>query len=339
MCPAVKADAYGHGAVTVARRLEDWGADMLGIATVEEGAELRRAGVKIPLLLLGLSVPEEIPEIVAWDLTPVVCDAEYVEALDSAARMKKKVLKVHLKVDLGMGRLGCQPSETPALAKKIVHAVHLEWEGLCTHFPASDNGRREPTAGQVRAFIEVVRTLKEAGFQAPIVHAANSGAILDFPESHFNMVRPGIVLYGYPSSASAQERTAFRPVMELRSRISFLRRLPAGSSLSYGMTYILEKESWVATVPAGYGDGYSRLLSGKAPVRVGGRIFLVSGRICMDQFMIDLGSEAPPCRRWDDVILFGPEGPTARDLAELMGTIPYEITCMVSRRVPRVYVE
>ncbi len=337
---AVKADAYGHGSPQVAQTLQQEGVEYLGVATLEEASELRREKITLPILLLGIPHPEEIPEAAGLNLAFVVSDAEHLGWIGEATRGQRMKVPLHLKIDVGMGRLGIVPESAISLARSIGKYPQLYWEGVMTHFPSSDNGEVQPTSEQNKIFTQVIADLKAAGYEFELIHAANSGAILDHPETHHTMVRPGILLYGYTPTFEHRERRNFYPVMQLESRVVLLKSLPRNATLSYGQTYVLEHDAVVGVVGCGYADGYSRGLSNRGRVRIGDKFFQVSGRVCMDLFMVDIGN-ASDVSRWEKVILFGPfqDGPDAWDLAQILDTIPYEITCAVSRRVPRVYAE
>lgn len=340
LCMAVKADAYGHGAPAVARVAEEEGIDCAGVARVGEGAELRRAGIRMPLLLLGLPIPDEIPQLVASRLTPLVGDLSLAEALSAEAAASGTPVSVHLKVDTGMGRIGCSAAEAPELAARIVRLPGLSLAGLCTHFPVSDGREKAFTRSQVEALRLCAEDLRRRGLEPGILHAANSGAVLDLPEAHLDMVRPGILLYGYYPSRDQERHLAVKPLMELKTSVVFLKRVEAGTPISYGSTYRPSRATVIATLPVGYADGYSRALSNRADVLIRGRRYPVVGRICMDQCLVDVGPD-PEVARYDEVTLFGPDprGPSAEELAERTGTISYEITCLVSKRVPRVTVD
>lgn len=337
---AVKADAYGHGATRVASVLEAEGVDFFGVATVEEAALLRRAGIRGAILLLGVPHPAEIAPSLELGLSFVVSEPDQLDRLADAARGTRYRLPLHLKIDVGMGRLGTVPERAVDLARRIRGHPRLHWEGVMTHFPCSDNGREEPTRSQNRMFLATLRELSAAGFDFEIVHAANSGAVLDHPETHHDMVRPGILLYGYTPAPNHPDRERFHPVMQLESRLVLLKELSEGSPLSYGQTYRLSRAGTVGVVGIGYADGYPRGLSNRGRVRIGEAVYTVSGRVCMDLLMVDLGP-ASSHRIWDRVVLFGPyrEGPDAWEVAGVLDTIPYEVTCGVSWRVPRVYVD
>lgn len=339
----VKADAYGHGVQEVVHAALAEGVEYLAVAAVDEGAELRSVGITAPVLLLSLPLLDEVPDIVRLGLTPIVAGEEHLSAIEGEAGRQGRVVDVHLKVDTGMGRIGCKPEEAPNFARRISASSRLRLGGIGTHFPVADmNAEKHEafTRAQIAALAAVVAEVRRLGIDPGMVHAANSGAIVSYPESHFDLVRPGIVLYGYYSSHQQSRRFDFRPVMELESRIVFIKRVPAGTGISYGLTYHTSEETTIATIPCGYGDGYSRLLSGKAKVLVNGKLCPIAGTVCMDQLMIDLGPQNA-AKLFDRVVLFGPDdgAPTAEDLADIMGTIPYEVTCNINKRVPRVYTD
>ncbi|MEI8094909.1 MAG: alanine racemase [Spirochaetales bacterium] len=347
LCAAVKADAYGHGAVLIARRLKEAGVSHLGVATVEEGLELRRAGITGAILLYGALQDDEWADAVGCDLQPLVSSRSHVELLAEAGRQAGKVVPVHLKIDTGMGRLGCPPEVAGELAHSIVHNLHLEFEGLCTHFASSEAPGPISVARQLERFGVVLDELDSRGFEARYVHAANSGALLGQPDyrahaTRFNLARPGISLYGYPPDRD-QPIAGLRPVLELVSRVAHLKTVGAGTALSYGSRYITREKSDVATVPIGYADGYRRSFTNLASLLVGGRLYHVSGTVCMDQLLVDVGPDSG-LSVGDEVVLLGearpgePSPPDADDLAALAGTISYEILCGLARRVPRVEV-
>ena len=341
VCAAVKANAYGHGAVPVARTLREEGVEVLGVATPFEGEELREAGDRGRILLLGPSLPEEIPITVSAGLEPMIVDERYLGALETAlaAQTKPAELPVHLKVDTGMGRVGCLPGEAVGIARRIDSHPRLKLAGIATHFPVADSDTEEDMAfthRQAEHLKSVVRNLADEGIDPGIIHAANSGAVALSPEYAFGMARPGISLYGYGRLIPGGH--PWTPVMEMKTRISALKKVKAGTSVSYGRTWKADIDTWIATLPVGYADGYSRRLSNRARVLIRGRGYPVVGTICMDQCMVNLGEETD-ISLYDEVTLFGPdpEGPDAEDLAAIIGTISYEITCGISARVPRVY--
>jgi len=338
ICVPVKADAYGHGSVAVSRCALEAGAQYLAVADVAEGAELRRAGIAAPILLLSQALPQELPAIISQELIPLVSDEEFIEAAAQAAGRAKKQLTVHLKVDTGMGRLGCRPENAAALAAGIASRKNLVLGGTATHLSVSDS--REPgdvayTKEQLRRFMEAIAAIKKAGIEPGIIHAANSGALMFHEDSYFDMIRPGLFLYGYSLGATAEE-FSIAPVMELRSAVVSIKRVKKGEAVSYGRTWIAPQDTFIGVIPAGYADGLSRFLSNNHSVNIRGRAYPLAGRICMDQCMVDLGTETP-VQRWDEAVIFGPGFITAADIAEKLGTIPYEITCNINKRVPRLY--
>ncbi|HUV05940.1 MAG TPA: alanine racemase [Armatimonadota bacterium] len=336
ICPAVKADAYGHGAVEASRALLDAGAEMLGVATVEEGLELRQARIHAPILLLGCILPDQIPEAIRCELTMAVCDHSSAAGISREAQAADRRVKVHIKVDTGMGRIGAQPEEAVDLTLGISKMPGLEIEGIFTHFPCANEEDLSFTHQQIREFQQIIQAIEDAGLHIPLRHAANSGAILNVPESYFDMVRPGIMLYGLYDST---HRIELRQSMTLKSKIAFIKELAAGKTVSYGRTFTAARRTLVATVPIGYADGYNRLLSNKAAALVHGKRVPVIGRVCMDQTMLDV-TEVSSVSVGDEVVLYGRQGDECiriEEIAALLGTISYEVVCAVGKRVPRVY--
>jgi len=347
ICVPIKADAYGHGAVRVAVAAIRAGAEYLAVASPQEGIELRESGIVAPILLLSLPIPEELPQIVANRITPLVSDEEFAREVAAAARENHEATgertPVHLKIDTGMGRIGCESEDAAALASAVAGMEELAIEGTATHLAVSDSLAPDDiayTEGQIRRFAEALDAIKAAGIDPGIAHAANSGGVALHPSSWFGMVRPGILVYGYPPAPELSDRVAVKPVMELETRIVFLKKIKRGQSISYGREWTADAETTIATLPVGYADGLPRRLTHKASVLIGGRRYPIVGRICMDQCMADLGPDAD-AKRWDRAVVFGPDtlGPSAEDLARELGTIPYEITCGINRRVPRVYLD
>jgi alanine racemase len=363
---AVKADAYGHGAAVIARASLAAGASFLGIARAGEGAALREEGIDAPILLFSQCLPEEIPEVIKNRLIPLVSDGEFVAILDRAAAEAGVRLPVHLKIDTGMGRMGCSPAEAPAVARQIAACAALEYAGTATHLAVSDSAApddRAFTERQIACFTDALDGIRAAGLNPGIVHAANSGAIILHPGAWFDMVRPGIVLYGYnmvsaietadtmpigdiktspisrhlPLKRQMPDRIlAVEPVMELRTNVVLIKPVKKGETVSYGRTWAAPQDTHIAVLPVGYADGMPRLAGNKWQAVIGGKTYPLVGRICMDQCMVDIGPD-PTVRRWDEASLFGGPAPSAAVLAERVGTIPYEITCNINKRVPRVY--
>jgi len=335
----VKAQAYGHGAVPISRQLMRCGADMLGVALVEEGRELRTAGIDAPILLMGSLFPEQAEAAVALGLTPVVYTISAARALSDAARKLKTAVSVHVKIDTGMGRIGLAPADAPAFITELRRLAGIDVQGLMTHFADADLREKQFAAKQMELFELLVRDLVAARLDVPLRHAANSAAVLDFDRALFTMVRPGLMLYGYNPLERDQDEGGLRPVLSLVTRIAYIKKVAAGVPISYGRTFETKRESLIATLPIGYADGYSRGLSNRGEVIVRGRRIPVVGRVCMDMTMIDVTDVSGVCEG-DEVMLIGSQGSeriTASDIAVKTGTIPYEVLCGISSRVPRIY--
>ncbi len=337
----VKADAYGHGAVNIAKHLLKNGADRLAVADLDEAVELRRAGIDAPILILGASFDEDCEMLVKYDITPAVFLYDFAKKLSDAAKKLGKTAKVHIKIDTGMSRIGYVSGvDDEAVTEEILRISNLPnifIEGIFSHFATSDEKDSEYTKKQFSEFMAVCDLLKKKGLDIPIRHIANSAAIMMYPETHLEMVRAGIILYGfYPSEEVNKDKLALERVMTLKSRITLIKEIK-DRGVSYGKTYIARRNTKVATVPVGYADGYTRLLNNKAKIAVNGEPVDVIGRICMDQCMIDV-TNVHNINIGDEVIIFGKEVVTADEIAESLGTINYEIVCMLSRRIPRVYI-
>ena len=338
----VKANGYGHGAVPVAKKLEALGVDMLSVACVDEGIELRRAGVSTPILCMGVTPAQLAGELLDFDITQTVEDLPAGDALSREAVRLGKTLRVHLKVDTGMGRLGVYwgDGDNSAAARTLIRLCELpglEVEGMFTHFGMADSDENY-TIGQLRRFLAARAALEAAGERLKIYHCAASSAVLHYPCTHLDMVRPGIALYGYYPDPERDRDCGveLQPVMRLYSRISALRPMPAGSRISYGGTAVLERDSRLAVLPMGYGDGLPRALSNKLQVRIQDRLCPVVGRVCMDMCMADV-TDLPQVQVGDVAELYGP-GLTDRAAAQA-DNISYELLCRVAPRVPRVYWE
>jgi alanine racemase len=331
----VKADGYGHGAVAVARAAVGAGAAMLGVATTEEGVELRRAGVRVPILLLGYTPPEDAETAVAHDLAVMVFQPEAARILSAVAVREGRPVRTHLKIDTGMGRLGVTPAGAVTLAREMASLPGLILEGCCTHLATADELDLEPAQAQLETFSAVLRRLQDAGIRPGIRHAANSAALLALPQAHLDMVRPGIALYGLPPAPHLAGRATLRRAMRLCARISHVKRVAAGTPIGYGRDYRAERATTIGTVSAGYADGYPRLAGNRVHVLLGGRRVAVAGRVSMDQCTIDAGNAA--VRVGDEVELWG-EDIRVEDVAAAAQTIAHEILTGVSRRVPRVFV-
>jgi alanine racemase len=334
----VKANAYGHGLVRVATELLAEGADYIGVAFLEEGETLRAAGVKAPILVLGAVATAQIPRFLAAGLDIALPSLEKAKAVSQAAVAAGVKARVHLKIDTGMERIGVHWYSARPFVDEVLRLPGLDIVGLFSHFATSDEElgfARE----QLARFREVLGYLESIGARPPLVHMANSAALVNLPESRFDMVRPGILLYGYEPTSLA--RVGFEPVMRLMSKVVYFKVTEEGAGVSYGSTWRAPRRTRIATVPIGYGDGYSRALSNKGEAIIRGRRYPVVGRVCMDQLMVDLGPEGE-AYNGDEVLLFGTKNGDSVDAEELcrrLDTIPYELTCMVNGRVPRIYVE
>ncbi len=331
----VKADAYGHGAPEVARQAVEAGAASLGVATTDEGVQLRRAGIGGPILLLGYTPPEEADVVVAHDLSVTVFQMEVARALSHAASRAGRQVRIHIKIDTGMGRIGVAPTEAASAVREAAGLDGILLEGCFTHFASADEPDLGPARAQLEIFRSVLRQLEKARLPTGVRHAANSAATLALPESHLDLVRSGIALYGIPPAPHLGGRLPLRRVMRLRARVTHVKRVPAGTAIGYGRTYRPERTTTIATIPVGYADGYPRLLSGRGEVMLGGHRVPIAGRISMDQCMIDAGTTA--VRVGDEVELWGEHVPV-EEVADLAHTIAYEVLAGVSRRIPRVFV-
>ena len=343
MIAVVKTDAYGHGAVRIAEMMEPeayiWG---FAVATTEEAVELRRAGIRKPILCLGFVFPQDYDLLVRLQIRPATFKLSMARQLSEAASRAGMILPVHLAVDTGMGRIGFQVCEEDAdEAAEIAKLSNLKVEGLFTHFARADERDKDYTQEQFRKYCRFEQMLEERGVSIPLRHAANSASIMELPGTHLDAVRAGITIYGiYPSDEVDRNLMPMKPAMSLISHICYIKKVPAGTSISYGGTFVTERESRIATIPVGYGDGYPRSLSNKGSVLIRGRRAPIVGRVCMDQFMVDVTEiEA---EEFDRVTLLGQDGKdavTADELGRLSGRFPYELVCDISKRVPIVYVD
>ena len=349
----VKADAYGHGAVQVAKTAVEAGADWLGLARLNKVAEIRQAGIKVPILVFGYIHPSQAAMINDLDLVATVYDFEMAKALSSKAILLNRPVKVHLKVDTGMGRVGMvigrnnkslanKTARKEALKEieKIIKLPGIDFNGIYTHFAAADHKDRTYTDLQIELFASLLDDLKKKKIEFEICHAANSAGIIEFPESHFDMVRAGISIYGlYPSSEVDKSKVKLAPAMTLTSIVTSVRKVAKGFYVSYGMTHETQKATRLASVPVGYADGFSRRFSSNSFMLVKGHRAPVVGRICMDQTMIDVGN-IPNVKTGDEVVLIGSQGNKtigADELAARINTINYEIVSALTFRVKRIY--
>ena len=336
----VKANAYGHGDVEVSRAALDAGADCLAVALVEEAVRLRASGLDCPVFVLFEPPPDAARLVVRHDLTCTVYTSEMAEALSEAALSVGRRARVHIKVDTGMRRVGVYPDEVRGFAARLGGLAGLEVEGVYTHFAVAADPGDPFTERQMDLFDAAADEAETALVRTLVRHAAGSAGVLAFPRSHYNMVRPGIAIYGLPPSAAFAGSGGLRPAMSLGGRVALVRKVRAGEGVSYGLAFAPERDTWIATLPLGYADGLSRLLSGRAEVIIEGRRRPVVGVICMDLCMVDLGTEPVPAGAPFTVIgKQGDEEITIDEIASRLGTINYEVACMVSSRVPRVHVD
>jgi alanine racemase len=335
----VKAQAYGHGAVPFARRLTELGAGMLGVALVEEGRELRDAGIKLPILVMGPVFPEQAGVLVQLGLTPALFSRAFARALSDRAGREARTVPVHVKIDTGMGRIGLRPEEAGGFIAEIATYPGIVVEGLMTHFADADLRDKQFAEQQMERYEVLVRSLEAKGIAVPLRHAANSAAVLEYDRALLTMVRPGLMLYGYDPLEN-RSNLDLRPVLSWTSRIAFIKIVPAGTPISYGRTFVTKRESLIATVPVGYADGFDRSLSNRGQALVRGVRVPVAGRVCMDMIMLDV-TDVTAVAEGDEVVLIGAQGKeriTADDLAAKTGTIAYEVLCGISGRVPRIAV-
>lgn len=338
----VKMDAYGHGAVEVARAVEPlsyvWG---YAVATVDEAMQLIHAGRKKPVLVLGIAFRDQFDTIVEHEIRTAVCEKAMAKQLSEIAVKQNKICRIHIKIDTGMSRIGFQVSDkTAEEIRQISLLPNIEIEGIFTHFARADERSKTATYEQLKLFQNMIKEIEETGVRIPLKHCSNSAGIVEIPEANLDMVRAGITLYGlWPSDEVRKDLISLKPVMSLKSHISFIKELPAGRSISYGGTYQTAVPKKVATIPVGYGDGYSRGLSNKGYVLIRGRKAPILGRVCMDQFMVDV-TDIPDVTEEDPVTLLGTDGAytiTMEELGTLSGRFNYEFACLITPRVPRVY--
>ena len=335
----VKANAYGHGAFEITRALHRLGVRRFGVATVEEGTELRRAGIVDQIVVLGAVLPGQLDDLIAHGLTPVIYDLPLMQELVKVLPPSAKPDPIHIKIDTGMGRLGLAPEQVTMGLHVADLGRTLSLEGIMTHMADADNSDHQFTAAQIARFRSIVDRLTLKGFKPPLIHMANSAGILVHPAAHFSMVRPGIMLYGYHTLSHRREHVALQPILSWYTTIAAIRTIAEGDGVSYNRTFTATKPTRIAVLPVGYADGYSRLLSNKGSVLIGGRRAPVVGRVCMDMVMVDV-TEIPQARSGDSVALIGQQGAeriTAEDIADGIGSISYEVLCSIGPRVVRSY--
>ncbi len=338
----VKADAYGHGTLETVPTLLESGATRLAVSMIDEAIQLRKIGIEVPILVLSYTDPRRVHELIQYNITQTVYSHELAEALSEEALRQGTKAKIHIKIDTGMTRVGFKPGYSAV--KDVVAIMKLKGiivEGIFTHFAVADEKDRTYTIQQFELFDSIIEELNRIGVLIPIRHVSNSAAILQYPEMTLEMVRPGVILYGiYPSSEVDRSIISLKPAMTLKANIILVKDVEEKVSVSYGRRFTTARKSRIATIPIGYADGYSRLLTGKARVLVNGQYAPVVGTICMDQCMIDVTDIEGDVKLGDEVVLMGRQGDkeiTADEIASLMGTIPYETVCIIGKRIPRVY--
>lgn len=338
----IKTDGYGHGAPAIATELEPveylYG---FAVATAEEALQLRRHGIQKPILILGYVFPEHYPQLIEQDIRLTVFTQEMAEQLAKDAQKLNKDVLIHIKIDTGMNRIGMQvKEESVKIIAQIASLPHIIPEGIFTHFARADETDKSAAKEQFAQFTQMIKMTEDAGIHIPYHHCANSAGIIDLPQTHMDLVRAGIILYGlWPSEEVQKERIDLQPVLELFSHVAYVKQLEAGKSISYGGAYTTKKTQTIATIPAGYGDGYPRSLSNQGYVLIHGKKAPIVGRVCMDQFMVDV-TDIPQVKTGDKVVLAGKDGEeviTLETLAKLSGRFHYEFTCCLSKRIPRVY--
>lgn len=341
MMGVVKADAYGHGAVPVAKAIEDL-VDAYGVAMPEEGVELRKAGLTKPIIILGYTAPEMAELAIRYDITMAVFQSEIAEQYNEIAKQLNKKAKVHIKLDTGMSRIGylCREESLEDI-EKISNLSNVEIEGMFTHFSKADETDKTFAKNQLKQYMEFADALTARGITLSCKHVCNSAGIIDIPEGDLDMVRFGVTMYGmYPTDEVTKERMPVTPAMEVKTHISYIKTLPAGVGISYSGTFVTEKETRVATLSVGYGDGYPRGLSGAGRVLIHGKSAPILGRICMDQCMVDV-TDIPEAKQGDVVTLLGKDGGDFISAEEIGATVGnsfhYEVVCDISKRVPRIY--
>lgn len=335
----VKANAYGHGIQQVSKFVIQHGcADYLGVAFPEEGVQIREAGVKAPIHAFALPSQRQIELFFDYNIEPTISTINESKWLNTVGQKRKKTIPVHLKIDTGMSRLGVTVAELPEFLKTLARLQRIEIKGVFTHFATADETDKTFSKKQLSDFHHALEILIQQGIEPELIHCANSATILDLPEACFSMVRPGVMMYGHYPSHETTESIPLKPAMVVKSRVSMVKRIQAGDSVSYGRRFIAQQPTTIANIPIGYADGYFRLLTNKSQVLIGGTAFPVVGSICMDQMMANVGDA--DIRVGDEVVIFGKQGKnqiTALQLADILGTIPYEICCAISARVPRIY--
>ncbi|SFC58606.1 alanine racemase [Bacillus sp. 491mf] len=342
MMAAVKANGYGHGAVQVAKAAIEAGIHQLAVAFVDEGIELREAGVTVPILVLGYTSVEAVKDAIEYNIMITVYRIEDLKGINDIANQLEKSARIQVKIDTGMSRIGLQEDEVLLFLEELKNMKHIEVEGMFTHYSTADEADKTYTNMQTGLFEQAVNTAKELGIHLPYIHSSNSAGSMELGNTFQNMVRVGIGIYGmYPSKEVDHTAVSLKPALSLKSKVAHIKQAKKNRGVSYGNTYVTTGEEWIATVPIGYADGYNRQLSNKGYALINGIRVPVIGRICMDQLMLDV-TKALPVHVGDEVVFYGSQGKESLnvdEIADTLGTINYEVTCMLSRRIPRIYIK
>ncbi|MBC8258993.1 MAG: alanine racemase [SAR324 cluster bacterium] len=334
----VKSNAYGHGLIRVAKFYEELAVDCLGVALLEEGILLRKSGISLPIVVFGGVLTNQISEYLKWNLEFFLSSSENIRELERICEACEQQAVVHLKLDSGMGRVGCIAEDSAGFIEKAVFSKHIFVKGVCSHLACADDPEDPMTVEQLERFLDAVSVFERLGVRVPIRHLANSGGVLYFPQTHLDLVRPGILLYGVYPEPDSPHLLDVRPALQLKSQVSFHKSVPNGFTVSYGATWTSTKRAEIATVPLGYGDGYRRAFSNRGEVLIGGKRQAIVGRVCMDQFMVkskNVRSEAGT-----EVLLIGEQDGqsiTVEEMSAWAETIPYEILTNLNERIPRIY--
>ena len=334
----VKSNAYGHGLVKVAQLYEKLAVNCLGVALLEEGIRLRESGINLPIVVFGGVLPTQITEYLEWNLEFFVSSPEILRITETICKSASQRATVHLKLDSGMGRVGINTADCASFIEEAVRAQHITVKGVCSHLACADDPENPFTLEQVERFLTAVSVFERLGVEMPLRHLANSGGVLYFPQTHLDLIRPGILLYGVYPDASSPHVLDVRPALQLKSQVAFHKSIPAGYSVSYGSTWTSARASNISTIPLGYGDGYRRQLSNCGEVLINGKRRSIAGRVCMDQFMANCENEA--IKTGDEVVLIGQQQDqciTVEEISALADTIPYEILTNLNERLPRIY--
>ena len=342
MMAAVKANGYGHGAVEVAKAAIEAGINQLAVAFVDEAIELREAGINVPILILGYTSVAAAEEAIQYDVMMTVYRSEDLQGINEIANRLQKKAQIQVKIDTGMSRIGLQEEEVKPFLEELNRMEYVEVVGMFTHYSTADEIDKSYTNMQTSLFEKAVNTAKELGIHIPYIHSSNSAGSMELSNTFQNMVRVGIGIYGmYPSKEVDHSVVSLQPALSLKSKVAHIKHAKKNRGVSYGNTYVTTGEEWIATIPIGYADGYNRQLSNKGHALINGVRVPVIGRVCMDQLMLDV-SKAMPVQVGDEVVFYGKQGEeniAVEEIADMLGTINYEVTCMLDRRIPRVYKE